>query len=997
MNKTANDNRPYRQPGARWLRCDLHVHTPFDKEKKFGANVKHVIEAFKKERPEKLAAIAGEFIAACRDADGGKGMDLVALTDHNSIAGYRYLKPQFDIMAQQARDREENMLVVLPGVEFSVGGERGIHFLVIFAINTTADEVEGAIRYVFGTKEPFNLETGTPEASGNSVQDFLKKLREWCHPDSGERELSYVILPAHADGRSGIAGETGAMAANVTVDPNIWDEMKGRVREFVITRRDWNGFQTRKPYGQLPEEFKNLLARWRAAHMGSDWDKLDSTQRSAIRAHKHWPLVEASDPESYEQVGTRYTWLKMEVPDIEGIRLSLLDPESRLRRMSEPCAETSYPVIQRLRINETDFFDHLELGFNPWMNTLAGGRGTGKSTIIECLRYVLNRDRPEDFEDDEDEIRRQVEHFLQPKRGRDHGQTPGTLLPAHSVTVDILVSGRKYRIKRSAEGITYIVDPDSENAEETRSLDVRHLIVPRILSQRQIGRIARDPAAQRRELDNLAGQETINAFSEQRRSILEELEQFQLKRRQFKEQAATLPGKETEFKTVWDQIAFLEKGGNKEVIDTCGACREEERWLDKILDGLENRDQALAAESKEFEKLRELIGTPPAGPSQEWIKKISDRVQQKIEDWKNSLASIAEQIHKFRTELSGEKESVWQPINKKAENAYTQLQEAMQEHGVEFKQHQALLQRRALLDKQIADLKKISGQQREIEVAITKVRNRLVELHQRRCETRRSLAALLEDQDADVRMDVHPFSHKEALKEKREEWFGGSGLQARDWDVLVDFVYSEPIATHLARMAECLAQDIDATRAKGRVLERDESKVVSLMGGGDSLTVNFFNALQRADRINVDAIERFLPEDAVETKVRDQEGVFKPIDLGSIGLKSTAVLSLLLAAKDQPLIIDQPEDDLDNLYVYTVVVNLLRKRKFSRQIIIATHNANIPVNGDAESIAAFEVVNRMGRLKVLGSIDRPDVKEEVSMIMEGSAEAFRLRRDRYGY
>ena len=173
--------------------------------------------------------------------------------------------------------------------------------------------------------------------------------------------------------------------------------------------------------------------------------------------------------------------------------------------------------------------------------------------------------------------------------------------------------------------------------------------------------------------------------------------------------------------------------------------------------------------------------------------------------------------------------------------------------------------------------------------------------------------------------------------------------------------------------------------------------MVNLLDEGDSLTANFLNALQRADRINVDAIERFLPEDAVETKVRDQERVFKPIDLGSIGLKSTAVLSLLLAAKDQPLIIDQPEDDLDNHYVYTVVVNLLRKRKFSRQIIIATHNANIPVNGDAESIAAFEVVDRMGRLKVLGSIDRLDVKEEVSMIMEGSAEAFRLRRDRYGY
>lgn len=78
-------------------------------------------------------------------------------------------------------------------------------------------------------------------------------------------------------------------------------------------------------------------------------------------------------------------------------------------------------------------------------------------------------------------------------------------------------------------------------------------------------------------------------------------------------------------------------------------------------------------------------------------------------------------------------------------------------------------------------------------------------------------------------------------------------------------------------------------------------------------------------------------------------------------------------------------------------MDLLRKRKFSRQIIIATHNANIPVNGDAESIVVLGVEDRLGRVQVSGSIDRQEVKETVSQIMEGSAEAFRLRRERYGY
>ncbi len=100
-------------------------------------------------------------------------------------------------------------------------------------------------------------------------------------------------------------------------------------------------------------------------------------------------------------------------------------------------------------------------------------------------------------------------------------------------------------------------------------------------------------------------------------------------------------------------------------------------------------------------------------------------------------------------------------------------------------------------------------------------------------------------------------------------------------------------------------------------------------------------------------MEQFLPEDLVQTQIRANDGSFKTIETGSIGEKSTAVLSLLLSAGDQPIIIDQPEDDLDNQYVYNVVVDLVRRRKFGSQIIIATHNANIPVNGDAELIVAL--------------------------------------------
>ena len=165
-------------PGARSLRCDLHVHTPFDDSKKFGEDVRGAIEALKKEKPQRLAEIAERFVDACRAAAGGAGLDLVALTDHNSIEGYRRLKPQFETIAQQARDQHKSMPVILPGVEFSVGGERPTHFLVIFSADTRPDDIDRAIQHIFSPRETFDPKTGTPRATGESISQFLNQLYE---------------------------------------------------------------------------------------------------------------------------------------------------------------------------------------------------------------------------------------------------------------------------------------------------------------------------------------------------------------------------------------------------------------------------------------------------------------------------------------------------------------------------------------------------------------------------------------------------------------------------------------------------------------------------------------------------------------------------------------------------------------------------------------------------------------------------------------------------
>ncbi len=991
------------QPGARWLRCDLHVHTPFDREKKFGEDIRAAIEALKKEKTTWLAEIAERFVTACRNAQDGEGMDLVALTDHNSIDGFRYLRPQFETLARLAKDQGLPMPAILPGVEFSVGGERPIHFLVVFAAATDPDAIDGAISYVFGTSDRFDLKSGTPRATGQSVDDFLTKLYDYCRPASGDRKLDFVVLPAHADGRQGVSREVvgGAAAggADISVATSLWDEMKGHLRERVITRKDWHGFQAARPFQDLPQAFKELLWRWAAARQSEDWDKLTDTQRAEYRERRHWALVECSDPHRYDAIGSRYTWLKMEVPDVEGIRLALLDPESRLRRMADGPPGRAYPRVRRLHIKRTDFFEDIEIPIDACLTTLIGGRGTGKSTVIEYLRHVLDRALREDLPDDEpSNVRETVLSVLGTKRERDYGHTKGTLLPDYEITADVVVAEREYRVRRTARALEVVQDPDQPGAKPT-PLDVRSLLVPRILSQKQIARIARDPSSQRSELDALIDPDEIREIESRRRSLAEALAHLQATRTRLTAQRQKLPAVETDLQKVRDQITFLEGAGRREVLATFDSYERERRWLEETLQEAERLagaidDTAQAIESPDSGPLASPTGTP----TEKWLKTVATRIHKALADAATGLREHSASVRAVAAAIVKERTTSWQAKFDAARSAYDSLRDEMAQKGVDFTQHVKLLQRRALLEREVQSLRKTDQELDEVARKLKDARLQLAETHERRLAARRDRAGTLEAMDADVRLQVLGFRDREDFESRREQWFGGAGLQERDWSTICDYVFAPggQVPERVRELVDALRADLDATAARGTALDGEESATARLLDDG-RLTRNFFNALVKRDRVRLDEIERFLPEDLVKAQVRSADGTFKTIETGSVGEKSTAILSLLLSAGDQPIIIDQPEDDLDNQYVYNVVVDLLRRRKFSRQVIIATHNANIPVNGDAELIVALGVKKRLGVVLGAGSIDRPEIKDLVSVIMEGSAEAFRLRRERYGY
>ena len=130
----------------------------------------------------------------------------------------------------------------------------------------------------------------------------------------------------------------------------------------------------------------------------------------------------------------------------------------------------------------------------------------------------------------------------------------------------------------------------------------------------------------------------------------------------------------------------------------------------------------------------------------------------------------------------------------------------------------------------------------------------------------------------------------------------------------------------------------------------------------------------------------------ITLKVGDE---YKPVSDLSLGQKCTTLLSILMLQSKIPLIIDTPEQGLDNIFIYDNVVKTLRALKEKRQIIIATHDANIPVSGDSEQILCLESDNKQGWIKCTGSIDDQKMNETVQRVLEGGKEAFELSLKKY--
>ena len=178
------------------------------------------------------------------------------------------------------------------------------------------------------------------------------------------------------------------------------------------------------------------------------------------------------------------------------------------------------------------------------------------------------------------------------------------------------------------------------------------------------------------------------------------------------------------------------------------------------------------------------------------------------------------------------------------------------------------------------------------------------------------------------------------------------------------------------------------------LLQALESETLDAVGMSGAVASTFSETMTRKRRRELTAVRC---PDLHLLEMQVAEGEYRRIDELSGGQRVSLLLSLLLETQDnRPLVIDQPEDQLDNRFLWATVLPALRRLKGRRQVIVATHNANIVVNGDADLVILLEADAHRGRVALIGAIEDPLMRKAIVETVDGGGEAFRLRKLKYG-
>ena len=820
-------------------------------------------------------SFVGDYVSALKNASINVGI----ITNHN----------KFDIEEYKAirKAAKKQDIFILPGVELTVKeGANGIHTLIVFNpeewLENGNNHIQTFLTAAFATiSNPENRNT-------KSIFD-LKNVFDQL--DAYGRD--YFIVFAHVDPNSGLFNECrgGLLESLAGFAP-----FRHRVLGLQKSRTRDNLGKFEKCCGYLPA------------------------------------LVEGSDPKSISDIGKgdRCTYLKIGEYSYAAIKFALQDYRDRV---SESVPDNKHGFIESISF-QGGKFDGQTIMFSRELNTLIGIRGSGKSSILEAVRYVLG---------------------LTAQMDKDYKE---------SLVKNVFGSGGKATLN--------VIDKHGKHYSVSRILGERINVLDETGNDLNINPISLFDGVQ------YFGQKDLSSSADHENGLLEKLISGRIgqpsnldncvneliKTVERLLDVSKIPQQMTEVTTQQTELEhklsiFEEKGVADKLKKQSGYATDTAK-----LDAVKNRIDTVLRDIRTAFSKNSVVSSALDGYSSDFNKDIFGDVSIVLSSIDAQLAQIGSCIVEIEKQRSGMDDLISR-LKERIDSLADEFAEIKREIKDDTLDVDSFVKMTAELQKTKEKLKQLSEEassKSKIEASFTKAtreRNEalLATYNAYKAETER-----INQNQTELKIEITFKGDREGFKAQLKNDFKGTGISDIKYQAICD-----SFTDYAAIIEDWIV--CDGSKLKGIVTPGEYVKLE------DKLRGQYEELLNRQ----------------VENKV-DIYYHGKLLRQHSIGQRASALILFILTQDDNDIIfIDQPEDDLDNKVIYDEVITAIAQKKPYMQFIFATHNANIPVLGDSERVLVVEF--QESRIDVAqGNIDLDSTHKQIVDIMEGGKEAFDKRQ-----
>lgn len=835
---------------------------------------------------EQSSGFVSAYVAALKAARIQVGV----ITNHN-----KFDRNEFKALSKASKKEE---IFLLPGVELSIkDGSHGIHTLVVFHpswIENKENEnhIQSFLNLSFAGQSNFENE------NGRSNHDLVETIREL---DKYGRD--YFLVFAH-----------------VEADNGLWGGLSGgRIQELAAC----------EPFRQRCLGFQKVRT---------------NDERQKVKQHLGdcYPAeVQGCDCKSIAEIGRGGSvYLKIGAFTFEAIKFALV---AHPDRVAVNLPKTSHSFLKRISF-EGNKLEGRTIDLSPELNTFIGIRGSGKSSILEAIRYTL--DIP----------------FGKNSADRDYkeGSVRNALGSGGKITLTAVDRhGREYEVRRILGE-----QPDVYFGGTLQpGINVRETVVhkPIYFGQKDLSNTGQ--GFENDLVEKLVGEKLIDirhSVTMQRQAVTETVRRLQ--------KLADVADKQKEYEAKKQdaefQLRIFKEHGVEEKLQKQVDFEQDARTAKELGDFvsgyIQELDEFIAEYSDEFASRSKYVSKQ----NPDFFKDVFEIFDRSLKGFRD-IVKIAEGARATVGELRSkakEFDSLKNALKEEFAEVSRKLSEQLKSSGVTAIEPDKFLKLRKSIEnaKQIlVSLAKEKEQQLTLKTQLFAELTVLNEYWHQEFKVIKHQLDLINAQETALQIDVDYKGDKDAFLKYVKDLFRGSKLR------------------------EATLAEVVNTFADGAGIYREIEKARGMLGASATTFEQYLS----------DNLTALLTWQVPNRYTIRYHG--KQLKNHSLGQRASALILFVLSQRENDVVvIDQPEDDLDNQTIYEDVIKLVRKLKPETQFIFATHNPNIPVLGDAEQIIAC-AYNEDAIQTMVGSIDSPNLQEAIVSIMEGGSEAFQRRKEIY--